>query len=248
MRRKLVIGNWKMNGSLESSASLATAVAAGAAGLRGVEVVVCPAYPFLSRVQTILAPGNVRWGAQDVSVAVSGAYTGQVSAPMLIDLGCKYVLVGHSERRQGLAETSVLVAEKAKRAIEVGITPVVCVGETLAEREAGKADAIVLSQLEAVVTLLGDSVSKMVVAYEPVWAIGTGKTASADDAQAVHATLRHRLDACGALSVPVLYGGSVKPDNAHQLFAMPDIDGGLIGGAALDAMGFLAICAARQVK
>jgi triosephosphate isomerase (TIM) len=248
MRRKLVIGNWKMNGTLESSALLAKAVAVDAAGLRGVEVVVCPPFPFLSRVQTTLAASVVRSGAQDVSAALSGAYTGQVSASMLKELGCDYALVGHSERRHGLGETSALVAQKAKRALEAGMTPVVCVGETLAEREAGQADAIVLSQLDTVVALLGEALREIVVAYEPVWAIGTGKTASAEDAQAVHATLRHRLDLCGALSVPILYGGSVKPDNAKQLFAMPDIDGGLIGGAALDAAGFLAICAARQVK
>jgi triosephosphate isomerase (TIM) len=248
MRRKLVIGNWKMNGNLESSAALAAAVATGAAGLRGVEVVVCPPALFLSRVQTALSASVVRWGGQDVSAAVSGAYTGQVSAPMLKELGCKYVLVGHSERRHGLGETSAQVAEKTKRALETEITPVVCVGETLSEREAGKANSVVLGQLEAVIALLGDSVSKIIVAYEPVWAIGTGKTASAEDAQAVHAVLRQRLDACHAPSVPVLYGGSVKPDNADQLFSMPDIDGGLIGGAALDAAGFLAICAARQVK
>lgn len=248
MRQKLVIGNWKMNGTLESSALLATAVAAGAAGLRGVEVVVCPPFPFLSRVQTTLTFSAVCWGAQDVSAALSGAYTGQVSAPMLKELGCKYVLVGHSERRHGLGETSVLVAEKAKRALEAGITPVVCVGETLAEREAGNANLVVINQLDAVIALLGDALSKIVVAYEPVWAIGTGKTASADDAQAVHAILRQRLDACNGFSVPILYGGSVKSDNANQLFAMPDIDGGLIGGAALDAEGFLVICAARQVK
>jgi triosephosphate isomerase (TIM) len=248
MRRKLVIGNWKMNGTLESSALLAKALATGAAGLHGVEVVVCPPFPFLSLVQSTLAASAVRWGGQDVSSALSGAYTGQVSAPMLREFGCHYVLVGHSERRHGLGETSALVAEKAKRALDAGITPIVCVGETLTEREAGRADAIVVGQIDAVIALLGSALSKIVVAYEPVWAIGTGKTASADDAQAVHATLRHRLDACGASIVPILYGGSVKPDNASQLFAMADIDGGLIGGAALDAEAFLAICAARQVK
>ncbi len=236
-----------MNGSHASSAALATAIAQGASKLSGVEVAVCPPFPYLPSIQNYLAGSAVKWGGQDVSAQSAGAFTGQVSAPMLAELGCSYVLVGHSERRHGLGESPTLVAEKAKQVLIAGMCPVVCVGETLTEREAGRASEVVLTHLDAVISVLGDSVANMVVAYEPVWAIGTGKTASAHDAQAVHATLRERLRRCGAASVPLLYGGSVKPENASQLFSMPDVDGGLIGGAALDAAAFLAICAARQV-
>jgi triosephosphate isomerase (TIM) len=246
MPRKLVIGNWKMNGSLAANATLAKEIAGASAAFSRVEVIVCPPFPYLASMPSAFAASTVKWGAQDVSAAQSGAYTGQVSAPMLKEFGCSYVLVGHSERRQGLGESDTLVAEKAKRALEAGLIPVVCVGETLAQREAGQADAVVLGQLNAVTSLLGQLADRIIVAYEPVWAIGTGKTASAQDAQAIHATLRQKLNTCGAVSVPILYGGSVKADNATSLFAMPDIDGGLIGGAALDAKAFLAICAARQ--
>jgi triosephosphate isomerase (TIM) len=246
MPRKLVIGNWKMNGAIAANATLAQDINKGWTAAANVELVVCPPFPYLASMHAAFAGSAVKWGAQDVSAAQSGAYTGQVSAAMLKEFGCTYVLVGHSERRQGLGEGDTLVAEKAKRALEAGLIPVVCVGETLAQREAGQADVVVLGQLNAVTSLLGDLADRIIVAYEPVWAIGTGKTASAQDAQAIHATLRQKLNTCGALSVPILYGGSVKADNAASLFAMPDIDGGLIGGAALDAKAFLAICAARE--
>ena len=248
MPRKLVIGNWKMNGSTAANAALSAAIAQGVSSLRGVEVAVCPPLPYLAQVKGYLQESAVKWGAQDVSAAVGGAYTGQTSAGMLKEFGCSYVLVGHSERRHGLGEDNALVAEKALRVLEAGMTPVVCVGETLAERDAGNAEAVVLAQLEAVILRLKSAVTGIVAAYEPVWAIGTGKTASADDVQAIHAMLRERLVLSKAAAVPLLYGGSVKPDNSASLFSMPDIDGGLIGGAALDAAAFIAICAARQVQ
>jgi triosephosphate isomerase (TIM) len=191
-----------------------------------------------------LAGSAIAWGAQDVSEHGAGAYTGEVSAAMLVEFGCRYAIVGHSERRQYYGDTDGIVAAKAAAALAAGLTPVACVGETLAEREAGATEAVVLRQLDAVLARVGREAVKMVIAYEPVWAIGTGRTASPDEAQAVHALLRTRLAGAGASDVPVLYGGSVKADNAAALFAMADIDGGLIGGASLKAAEFLAIARA----
>ena len=244
MRRALVAGNWKMNTTGEAATALAGAVAGGVPG--GVDVTVCPPFPYLGAVAAVVGDAVIL-GAQDVSENAPGAYTGEVATEMLLDLGCRMVLVGHSERRHGLGETDARVAAKFLRAMDAGLTPVLCVGETLDEREADATDAVVGRQLEAVFALRGgDALGEFVLAYEPVWAIGTGRTASPEQAQAVHAALRDKLAGagCDAAATRILYGGSVKPGNAGELFAMPDIDGGLIGGAALEAQGFLEICAA----
>ena len=230
-RRKLVVGNWKMHGSHPANAELLAGILA--ARPFTADVAVCVPFPYLSETAVTLAAGEVRWGAQDVSAHEQGAYTGEVSAAMLQEFGCRYVIVGHSERRAYHAESDQLVADKAKAALTHGLVPIVCVGETLAERESGQTEAVVGRQLDAVIATLGADLAKVVVAYEPVWAIGTGKTASPEQAQAVHAFLRARLKSAqpDAARVPLLYGGSVKPDNAAELFAQADIDGGLIGGA-----------------
>ena len=244
MRRKLVVGNWKMNGSRAANAELLAALKA--AGPWVAEVAVCAPAPYLADVALSLQCDGIRWGAQDCSAFESGAYTGEVSAAMLAEFGCRYVIVGHSERRGYHAESDQLVADKAKAALAHQITPIVCVGETLAEREAGQTDAVVKRQLSAVIHTLAHCIPQVVVAYEPVWAIGTGKTASPEQAQAVHALLRAQLKAATrhADDMKILYGGSVKADNAAVLFAQPDIDGGLIGGASLKAADFGAICRA----
>jgi len=243
MRRKLVVGNWKMNGSLASNASLLAGISEGLTG-SGAACAVCAPAPYLAQCQALLTGSPIGWGAQDVSAQVSGAYTGEVSVAMLADFGCRYVIVGHSERRAYHAESSELVAKKALAALGAGLTPIVCVGETLAEREAGQTFVVVRNQLDAVLALVGERFNEIVVAYEPVWAIGTGKTATPEMAQEVHARLRAQLaekNAIAAGTVQILYGGSMKPDNAKELMAQPDIDGGLIGGAALKAADFLAI-------
>jgi triosephosphate isomerase len=205
---------------------------------------VCVPFPYLGQAQAALTGTAVTWGAQNVSEHRGGAYTGEVAATMLADFGCRYAIVGHSERRQLYAETDAAVAAKALSALAAGITPIVCVGETLAQRESGATEGVVLSQLAAVLDAVGHEAAMLVVAYEPVWAIGTGRTASPEQAQSVHATLRAALAAAGAADIALLYGGSVKSDNASALFAMPDIDGGLIGGASLQAKEFLAIARA----
>jgi triosephosphate isomerase len=243
MRRKLVVGNWKMNGSLSANASLLGGIVAGLS-TAGADCGVCVPAPYLAQAQAVLAGSPVSWGAQDVSAQASGAYTGEVSATMLNDFACRYVIVGHSERRAYHAESSELVARKAIAVLDAGMTPIVCIGETLAEREAGQTFVVVRNQLGAVMELVGERMSQIVVAYEPVWAIGTGKTATPEMAQEVHARLRAQLaetNAIAAGGVQILYGGSMKPDNAAELMAQPDIDGGLIGGAALKAADFLAI-------
>jgi triosephosphate isomerase len=212
----------------------------------GCDVAVCVPFPYLSETAATLAGSDVRWGAQDCSVHEQGAYTGEVSAVMLAELGCRYAIVGHSERRAMHAESDQLVADKAKAALGRGVTPIVCVGETLAQREAGQTEAVVKRQLSAVIHTLAHCAGEMVVAYEPVWAIGTGLSASPEQAQSVHALLRGQLRAATphAEVMKILYGGSVKPDNARALFSQPDIDGGLIGGASLKATDFVAICRA----
>jgi triosephosphate isomerase len=244
MRGKLVVGNWKMNGGLAANAALLRALAAEWRAVPGRQLAVCAPYPYLAQVQEALAGTPIAWGAQDVSEHGAGAYTGEVSAAMLVEFGCRYTLVGHSERRQYYGDTDAVVAAKTVAALGAGLTPIVCVGESLGEREAGTTDAVVLRQLGAVLAAVGAAASKLVVAYEPVWAIGTGRTATTEQAQAVHALLRARLGEAGAADVPLLYGGSVKADNAAALFAMKDIDGGLIGGASLKAGEFLAIARA----
>ena len=251
--KKLIAGNWKMNGSLTANEALLTALAEGLGENPGCEIAICVPAPFLAQVQSLksLNPrlASIQVGAQDVSAQASGAYTGEVSAAMLRDLGCRYALVGHSERRQYHFETDALVAEKAKAALVAGITPIVCVGETLAEREAGHTEEVVKRQLASVIHLNGHCISEIVVAYEPVWAIGTGKTASPEQAQAVHAVLRAQLKAATdrAASVKILYGGSMNAANAALLMAQPDIDGGLVGGASLKAQDFLQIIAFAHV-
>jgi len=244
MRGKLVVGNWKMNGGLAANAELLSEIAAEWRPSPGRDLAVCVPYPYLGQTQGALAGTSIAWGAQDVSEHVSGAYTGEVSAGMLAEFGCRFAIVGHSERRQHFGDTDAIVAAKARAAMAAGITPIACVGETLAEREQRVTETVVLRQLDAILSALGDGAAELVVAYEPVWAIGTGRTASPAEAQAVHATLRARLARTGAAEVPVLYGGSVKADNAAALFAMADIDGGLIGGASLKAAEFLAIARA----
>jgi triosephosphate isomerase (TIM) len=241
MRTKLVVGNWKMHGSHKANAELLTAIQA--AGPVQADMAVCVPFPYLSETAVGLSGSNIRWGAQDCSAHEQGAYTGEVSAVMLREFGCSYVIVGHSERRAYHHESDQLVADKAKIALAHGITPIVCVGETLAERDAGQTQAVVMRQLSAVIHTLAHCVGEMVVAYEPVWAIGTGKTASPAQAQTVHALLRAQLQAATphANKMRLLYGGSVKPDNAQELFSQADIDGGLIGGAALKAADFVAI-------
>ena len=244
MRRQLIAGNWKMHGSHSANAELLAGIAA--ARPFGCDVAVCVPYPYLSETAVALAGTDLRWGAQDCSAHAQGAYTGDVSVAMLAEFGCRYVIVGHSERRQYHAESDALVADKAKAALARGITPIVCVGETLAQREAGETAVVVKRQLSAVIHALGHCAGEMVVAYEPVWAIGTGQVATPEQAQAVHALLRAQLKAAAAQadSMQILYGGSMKPDNAASLLAQPDIDGGLIGGASLKAADFAAICRA----
>lgn len=232
-----------MNGSRAANASLLSGIAAGLDGANA-SCAVCAPSPYLAQCEAALQGTPVAWGAQDVSANCPGAYTGEVCASMLVDFGCRYVIVGHSERRAYHAESSELVARKAVAVLDAGMTPIVCVGETLGEREAGQTAAVVSAQLAAVLALVGERVDQIVVAYEPVWAIGTGKTATPAMAQEVHAQLRAQLkaqNAAAAESVQILYGGSMKPDNAKELLAQPDIDGGLIGGAALKAADFLAI-------
>ena len=247
MRQQFVAGNWKMHGSLAGNAALLGEVLAGIEAAR-CEVAVCVPYPYLSQAQQLLQSSPVALGAQDCSMHQSGAHTGEVAAGMLMEFGCRYVIVGHSERRADHHESDVQVAAKAERVLETGMTPIVCVGETLQQREAGETSAVVLRQLRAVTHLLGDQTRRIVVAYEPVWAIGTGRTATPEQAQEVHAVLRAHLRSVDAAAgdVRILYGGSVKPDNAAVLFAQPDIDGGLIGGASLKAADFLAIIAAAR--
>ena len=244
MRRKLVVGNWKMNGNRAANAGLLAALQA--AGPWVAEVAVCAPFTYLGDVALSLQGDGISWGAQDCSACESGAYTGEVSAAMLAEFGCRYVINGHSERRAQHAESDQLVADKAKAALAHRLTPIVCVGETLAEHEAGQTNAVVKRQLSAVIHTLGHCISQVVVAYEPVWANGTGKTATPEQAQAVHAVLRAQLKAATAQAegMKILYGGSVKPDNAASLFSQPDIDGGLIGGASLKAADFAAICRA----
>lgn len=245
-RRKLIAGNWKMNGSLAANQALVQALLAGI-GQPACEVLVCPPGAYLGQVQQLLAGSTaIALGAQNVSQHENGAFTGDVSASMLQEFGVRYCLAGHSERRQHQAETDVHVAIKVKRALAAGITPIVCLGETLREREEGMTEFIVKRQLAAVLHLNGDAVGDIVVAYEPVWAIGTGKTATPEQAQAVHAVLRAQLQAASAQGdrVRILYGGSMNAGNAAELLAQPDIDGGLIGGASLKAEEFLKIVAA----
>ncbi len=246
MRRKMVAGNWKMHGSMAANKALLTVLTA--APEPACDVVVCVPFPYLAQAGELLAGHAIGLGAQDCSMHEQGAYTGEVSVGMLREFSCSHVIVGHSERRAYHAEGDALVAAKAQRALGAGITPIVCLGETLEQRERGETEAVVGMQLDAILHLLGSRMHELVLAYEPVWAIGTGRTATPEQAQDVHAFMRQRAlrRHASAEQTRLLYGGSVKPDNAVELFAQPDIDGGLIGGASLKAVDFLAIVDAAK--
>jgi triosephosphate isomerase len=249
MRQPLVAGNWKMNGSRADSSALMQGIVSGLDGLQGVDVAVCPPFILIPMVGTLLGDGAaVAWGGQNLDVHDSGAYTGEVSGAMLSDFGCTYVIVGHSERRTLYGEEDALVAEKFAAAQRAGLVPILCVGETLDERESSRTEEVVARQIDAVVSANGiAALADSVIAYEPVWAIGTGRTATPEQAQDVHRFIRERIaaaDGAVAEGLRLLYGGSMKPDNAATLMAQPDVDGGLIGGASLKANDFLAICRA----
>ena len=247
MLSKLMVGNWKMNGGLAANASLLSDILSGM-GAVNCRAAVCVPAPYLAQAQTLLAGSTLALGAQDVSAHESGAYTGEMSAAMLRDFEVRYCIVGHSERRQYHGETDALVANKAQRALAAGITPIVCVGESLTEHEAGQTEAVVKRQLAAVIHANGHCISEIVVAYEPVWAIGTGLNATPEQAQGVHAVLRAQLQAATAHAqrVSILYGGSMNAANAASLLAQPDVDGGLIGGASLKASDFLSMLKAAS--
>jgi triosephosphate isomerase len=248
MRRKLVAGNWKMHGGLARNRDLLQSLVQAIGKGGSADCAVCVPFPYLAQTQELLKSTAIAWGAQTVSEHAQGAYTGEVSAAMLVDFGCRYVLVGHSERRSLYGESNETVAAKFAAAVQAGLTPVLCLGETLEQREGGITEQVIAAQLDAVLQTAGMSgFANAVIAYEPVWAIGTGRTATPQQAQDVHAFIRERLaksDAILAQRLQILYGGSVKPQNAAELFGMADIDGGLIGGASLVAQDFLAICQA----
>lgn len=249
MRRKLVVGNWKMHGNQAANAALVSNLLRMLPAASHVDVVVCPPLVYLSTVHEQLVSSVVKLGAQNVCTEMQGAFTGEVSATMLRDCGCEFVIVGHSERRQLFGESDEQVAVKASVALRNGLTPIVCVGESLAQRDAGTTLNIIGRQLSAVQEVLSAAELKsIVIAYEPIWAIGTGRTASPEQAQVVHAFIRQQLQAQQADVVPILYGGSVKGENAQALFAQVDIDGGLVGGASLNAEEFAAICAAAELE
>ncbi len=247
MKKKLIAGNWKMNGSLTANESLVRSLLVGL-GSVSCQVAICAPSVYLAQMQKLVEGTALALGAQDLSVYESGAYTGEISGAMLKEFGVQYCIVGHSERRQYHGETDVVVAAKTQRALLSGITPIVCVGETLDEREAGKTEEVVKRQLAAVIHANGHCISEIVLAYEPIWAIGTGKTASSEQAQQVHAVLRAQLRAASAQAdrIHILYGGSMNATNAKQLLAQEDIDGGLVGGAALKALDFLSILASAD--
>ncbi len=247
MRGKLVVGNWKMNGGLRQNDALLADLRSGWTAMPSRRIAICVPFPYLWQAQAALSGSVLDWGAQNVSEHVSGAFTGEVAATMVAEFGSRVAIVGHSERRTLYGETDAAVANKAAAALAAGLTPIVCVGETLAEREASATDAVVLRQLDVVVAVLGEKLARAVVAYEPVWAIGTGRTATPQQAEAVHGLLRRRLRTAvgeAAEEMLLLYGGSVKADNAKTLFACANIDGGLVGGASLKADEFLAIARA----
>lgn len=251
MRRNLVVGNWKMHGNMQSNQLLLNHLIKGLSGFKNSDYVVCVPSPYLFQARLLLENTNIAWGGQNVNQHEQGAFTGAVAANMLVDLGCTYVLLGHSERRNLFHENNLTAAARFDAAIRAGLTPIMCVGETVAERDAGLTEVIVASQMDAVLASMGDQEFakamhlNMVFAYEPVWAIGSGKTATPEQAQSVHEFIRHRISRRNpeaAAKVRIIYGGSVKAANAEELFAMPDVDGGLVGGASLRAEEFVAIC------
>ncbi|HSW68569.1 MAG TPA: triose-phosphate isomerase [Gammaproteobacteria bacterium] len=250
MRKKIVAGNWKMNGSRYEAYTLLESIKQGANAFSAIDIILMPPFVYLEKCEEILADSMVAWGAQNLYSEKSGAYTGEISGTMLVDYGCQYVLIGHSERREIFHEDLALIAAKFKTAQEFGIQPILCIGETLKQREQGQTENIIQQQLASVIEAASiDAFRYAVIAYEPVWAIGTGLTATPAEAQKVHAFIRNILakhDADIAKNARILYGGSVKADNAKGLFAMPDIDGALVGGASLEAKGFLAICSAAM--
>lgn len=252
MRTPLIAGNWKMHGSTSQVKTLVEGIRTGAKNYSAIEISVLPPFVYLHEVHDLLKSSSIKLGAQNLYTGAQGAFTGEVSGPMLKDLGCEYVLVGHSERRSIFNEDLLIVAAKFQAAIDAGLKPILCIGETRAEREADKTEAIIRDQLNSVIDFIGiDAFKTAVIAYEPVWAIGTGLTATPEQAQAVHAFIREILAKNNvelAKTIRILYGGSMKPDNAASLLAKPDIDGGLIGGASLDASSFLTICAAASEK
>jgi len=247
MRKTIVAGNWKMNASKESVNSLINGILSGMNGVSS-DVIVCAPFPYFSQVESLINGSNLMLGAQNLNVNSGGAFTGEVSADMIMDFGAQHVIVGHSERRSLYGETSAVVAEKTKAAIDAGLIPLLCIGESLEERESGNTEAVVAEQLNAVISLLGiDAFDGVIIAYEPVWAIGTGLTATPEQAQSVHLFIRNLLAVNSksiAQKTPILYGGSMNAGNASDLISCPDIDGGLIGGAALKAEDFLQICKA----
>ncbi len=251
MRKPLVAGNWKMNGSRESAQALVAGIKEGVGSGATADVVICPPYVYLSEVKSLLSGSEIALGAQNVSHRGNGAYTGEISTSMLLDVGCEYVILGHSERRALYGEDDALVAEKVIALNAAGLKPILCVGELLGERESGKTEAVVARQLDVLLNSVEGlaALQNTVIAYEPVWAIGTGMTATPEQAQDVHAFIRQRIaskDAALAEKIRILYGGSVKGSNAVELFAKQDIDGGLIGGASLQIDDFLAICQAAK--
>lgn len=250
MRKPLIAGNWKMHGSLSQVRSLLNGILSGAASYRAVDILVCPTFVHLAEASQLMLNASVLLGAQNLYLGAQGAFTGEISAPMLKDIGCQFVIIGHSERRTIFGETDELVAAKFKAALDASLIPILCVGETKEEREEGATEVVIKRQLDAVLHHAGiEGFARAVIAYEPVWAIGTGLTATPQQAQDVHAYIRHILSQNNvdiARTIRILYGGSMKAENASSLLAMPDIDGGLIGGAALDANSFLAICAAAE--
>ena len=247
MRKTIVAGNWKMNASKESVNSLINGILSGMNGVSS-DVIVCAPFPYFSQVESLINGSNLMLGAQNLNVNSGGAFTGEVSADMIMDFGAQHVIVGHSERRSLYGETSAVVAEKTKAAIDAGLIPLLCIGESLEERESGNTETVVAEQLNAVISLLGiDAFDGVIIAYEPVWAIGTGLTATPEQAQSVHLFIRNLLAVNSksiAQKTPILYGGSMNAGNASDLISCPDIDGGLSGGAALKAEDFLQICKA----
>lgn len=244
-KKRLVMGNWKMHGSLDQNAQLLNQLIADLGNAHSqTDIVVCAPHPYLAQLQQLLSGSPIQWGAQNMSEHEAGAFTGEVSATMLKDFGCQWVLLGHSERRALYGETDTLVLAKTQAALQAGLTPVVCVGETEAEHEQNQTQSVILQQLQQLLELSPDLLRRLVIAYEPVWAIGTGKSASPEQAQSVHAYIRGLLQQVEAPNVRILYGGSVNPTNAADLFKMPDIDGALVGGASLKANDFLSIAAA----
>jgi triosephosphate isomerase len=250
MRKTLIAGNWKMHGSRSQIKALIEGIKQGAKEYPEIDILVLPTFIHLPEVQALLAHSSILLGAQNLYLGTQGAFTGEVAGPMLKEYGCDYVLIGHSERRSIFHEDLTLLANKFKAALEAELKPILCIGETRAQREQGETEQVVSQQLDSVIAINGiDAFRQAVIAYEPVWAIGTGLTATPEQAQAVHAFIRQRLAQNKvdiASTIRILYGGSMKPDNAASLLAMPDIDGGLIGGASLDATSFLAICGSKK--